>query len=386
MNDAEGLENDTEGSAPVGWVIKTAWILLGLLVTSLLALAVSLVFKMEVFSQKPLGDEQLKSLWAFLGVALGAAATLIGALLTEQNNRRSGLREELARLQQRNQSRETEDRLTLDTRAKVLELLTHEEHYAPQARVAGAIATMMDLRGGGGGAVACRIIDELWRNGKIGTSSAVWLLGRVLQGADFTEEDKAQAAGVLAYHAPKLFPEQNDPDQNWDEWPYVLFRDGWPEDLPEFAKWGLFYMAIKALLSREPDFWTGLEVQPPIRALWYASSSADQNVNAVAAFALTKVLSLRNFIAFSDFVDAEEENRIRSLAETHETARWLLKVYEQFEPWAAGEQFTHIEAGSIPPGMDGARSGTLAPPLAEAVSTGASARAEDVAPVSDPLR
>ncbi|MET0994828.1 MAG: hypothetical protein ABWY20_12500, partial [Mycobacterium sp.] len=213
------------------------------------------------------------------------------------------------------------------------------------------------------GAVACRILDELWNNDKIGTPSAVWLLGRVLEGPDFTKDDKIEAAGVLAHNASKLFPDRLDPDQNWIEWPSIV-RDGWPSDLPLEARGGLVYMAIKAILSREPDFWTDQADPYPVTSLWNASS-ADEDLNAIAAFALTKLLSVPNFIAFSDFADAEEEERIRALAEHHDTAKWLEKLYDQLEPWAAGEELTHPEEHSIPSVMGGTGSETLAPQLGE---------------------
>lgn len=187
----DATEAADQGAAPAvraaqaraRWVLPAAWSCLGALVVALVALAVFLLFRMDLFADEPLTDEKIKSLWAFLGVALGAAATVIGALLTDQNSRRSATlakeaeeRAKRALDQQIAQDHETATRLTLDTRARVLELITYEGDYAPKARVAGALATLMELRGG---PVACRILDELWRRDKIGTSSAVWIVERV---------------------------------------------------------------------------------------------------------------------------------------------------------------------------------------------------------------
>jgi len=71
-----------------GWVMPAAWSLLAVLTLALLSLAVYLLFRMDLFAEGPLTDEQAKTLWAFLGVAIGTVATLIGSLLTEQNSRR----------------------------------------------------------------------------------------------------------------------------------------------------------------------------------------------------------------------------------------------------------------------------------------------------------
>ena len=131
-----------------GRIVRILWKVLTVIVLLLFALAVVLLIKSDVLSTKYLTDSQAKNLWAFLGVSFGAVVTLIGALLTEQHKRRTDVL-----------ARETEDRLKIDTVAKVLELVTVEGQYAPRARVAGAIATLMRL---GGGDVGVRILGELW--------------------------------------------------------------------------------------------------------------------------------------------------------------------------------------------------------------------------------
>lgn len=76
-------------------------------------------------STSHLSSDQTKTLWAFLGVALGAVVTLISALLTEQHNRRTDAlareaeeRLRLTALQQQALAREAEERLRIDTVAK----------------------------------------------------------------------------------------------------------------------------------------------------------------------------------------------------------------------------------------------------------------------------
>ena len=165
-------------------LITAFWVLLGVLMTALLLLATLVLVRSGIFSAKKLTDEQTKSLWAFLGVAMGAAVTLLGSLLTEQNNRRTsaltreaGEREQLAREKQQALAQEAEERLITDTVARILELITVDGGYAPRARVAGAIATMMQLRGG---TIAVRILGELWKDNAVDSDTAVWLIDRIL--------------------------------------------------------------------------------------------------------------------------------------------------------------------------------------------------------------
>src|SRR5262245_43199661 len=95
---------DPVSSSSPSWLLRSLWIILAGLLASLIALAILLLVKMNFFSTKTLTDEQVKTVWAFLGVALGAVVTLIGTLLTEQHNRRTNL---LARQAERRQTIDT---------------------------------------------------------------------------------------------------------------------------------------------------------------------------------------------------------------------------------------------------------------------------------------
>ena len=210
-----------------GWLIPTLWVVLGFLLLSLIAVAVFLLARMDFFSGQPLTDEEIKSLWAFLGVALGAVVTLIGTLLTEQHNRRTavltreaGERERLAKQAQQILDNQAEKRLTLDTVAKLLELITDAGGYARPARVGGAIATLVELEGG---TVALRILGELWGADAVDSGTAVWLIDRVLSG-DRPDEEQTDAAELLASYAPKLVPSSNDADQDRTAYPPSLLR------------------------------------------------------------------------------------------------------------------------------------------------------------------
>jgi hypothetical protein len=149
------------------WLVPALWAALGCLLLALIGVAVFLlVVKMDFFSEKALTDEQSKAVWTFVGVSLGAVVTLIGTLLAEQHNPRTAAIE-----------REAETRLKLDTVGKLLELLTDSGEYAKRARVGGAIATMVELEGGG---VALRVLGDLWTADAVDVSTAVWLIERVL--------------------------------------------------------------------------------------------------------------------------------------------------------------------------------------------------------------
>lgn len=351
----DATEAADQGAAPAvraaqaraRWVLPAAWSCLGALVVALVALAVFLLFRMDLFADEPLTDEKIKSLWAFLGVALGAAATVIGALLTDQNSRRSATlakeaeeRAKRALDQQIAQDHETATRLTLDTRARVLELITYEGDYAPKARVAGALATLMELRGG---PVACRILDELLRRDKIGTSSAVWIVERVLESPDSTPADKEAAAGILALNATTLFPARDSENQDWNDWPDIV-RDRWPTTLPPGARDGLMNMAIKALQGRGPDYWMQVGVVLPVEMLRCVVRD-DEDFRAPAAHALTRIYDVPGFLTYAN---AEEEAYLRAQADERDTAGWFEKLVDQFGDWPPEAHPADRSVGSEP--------------------------------------
>nr|WP_221377359.1 hypothetical protein [Actinoplanes polyasparticus] len=320
-------DREARGSA---WLIP-AWALLALLTAGLLSLAVYLLFRTNLFSSEPLTAETIKALWAFLGVALGAVATLIGTLLTEQNNRRSArlaresaLRESLALLQRVKENRDAEARLTLDTRTRALELLTHDGDYAPRARVAGAIATMMELQGG---PVACRILGELWTAGKVSTSVAVWLLERVINDEAASAADKDSASTALAQNAARLFPAAGSPDQAWHEWPSVLV-DAWPSHLPPTTKDGFLYLCIKSILCRDPSYWIA-HSRPPFSTLCAAVRDKDRGTQAALVLA-----KLHDVVPELLELNEEEVRAVRAAAVAEDCAGWYVQLVNQLDAWA----------------------------------------------------
>ncbi|MDD7942876.1 hypothetical protein PHK61_31135 [Actinomycetospora lutea] len=290
---------------------------------SLLALATFLLLRMNLFSSAPLTDAQLKSLWAFLGVALGSVATLIGTLLTDQNNRRKATLDSLALEQQKQQGKEAERRLTLDARTKALELVSQNGDYAPKAQVGGAVATMMELRGG---PAAIRILADLWERDCIGLATAVWLIDEILADEAARAADKIQASELLARNAAKLIPLEDDPDQDWDRWPDAA-QDRWPGELPSMAKNNFILLAVRTLLARKPSWWKGRELFPAT-TLWFGQD--DEEYGTLIAATLVRLLDLGFPMA--------EEDRIRASAEGVNFAPWFAHLLDQLPGWAAGEE------------------------------------------------
>jgi hypothetical protein len=343
-----------------GWVTPALWILLALLLVTLISVAGFLLVKMDLFSSQDLTDEEIKSVWAFLGVALGAVVTLIGTLLTEQNNRRTAAltaaaaeREQRAREAQHVLDTQAEKRLSLDTVTKLLELITDEGDYAKPARVGGAIATMVELEGG---TVALRILSGLWAADAVDTSTAVWLLDRVLTETR-PHDEQSDAAFLLAMNAAKLVPRAGDAEQDGNDWPTIL-DDAWPSHLNSSAKSSLLLTAVRVLLARDLRYWMDNGGNYPVQVFYWAL--ADDDYQAQAAYVL-RALSDSGALAQLNAVPADEQlAEIRTLASSFLPARWYERLVSQFEPWAR-HQSVHA-AGALVAGEAGT---AQSPPDAE---------------------
>jgi len=315
------------------------WTFLGIVMVLLFLLAALLLVKADVLSSSRLSDEQSKSLWAFLGVALGAVVTLIGALLTEQHNRRTAAltreandREQMAREKQQALARETEERLLIDTVAKVLELITVEGAYAPKARVAGAVATMMQLRGG---TVAIRILGELWTVNAIDSDTAVWLIDRVLRDridGGSGEQEAEDAINLLLVNAAKLVPAGDDMVYFWPD----ALVDTWPGALSERAKYSLVVLSANVLLACDVGYWNRTSNSFPLTMLVRAID--DPEVGVYAALVLAKLIDLDALTLIGFPVDDATDVRIRSLSEAFFITGWFHHLLSQFEPWVKGQR------------------------------------------------
>lgn len=337
------------------WVVPGLWVILCVLMTSLLLLAALVLVRSGFFTSKRLTDEQTKSLWAFLGAAMAAAATLLGALLTEQNNRRTSAltrevseREHLARQKQQALAQEAEERLLTDTVARVLELITVESGYAPRARVAGAIATLMQLRGG---TIAIRILGELWKDGAVDSDTAVWLINRVLSRYSPGSETEANDAATLLFtNSSKLIPSSDDTNQVWNLWPSVM--DPWPSQLPYKAKEALLITSVKVLLTRELSYWVDNGDYFPIKSL--CGAMEDGGCGYAAGQVLCKVLNSGAGGAMYSVIGEDNSTRARALATRFVATPWFESLLDQIDSWAAGDGFDASNIGDVVPAIPSA--------------------------------
>jgi hypothetical protein len=308
------------------WLTPTVWLVLLVGALSLLVLAVVMVVKLHLLSTSSLTGDQAKDVWAFLGVAFGSIVALISTLLIEQHDRRTAAliheaaeREHLARQKQETEDKEAGERLTTDVVARMLELITFKGGYAPKARVAGAMAMLIERENSG---VAMRILKELWDADAVDADTAVWLVDRVLVDGARRPAEAVGAASLLARHATQLLPAASDLDQAWIGWPTSLMQR-WPSDLPEAAKSDLVLAATKVFLAREPGYWKAAAKHPLdmlVRVL------DDEATASKAAIVLVSLLD-RGALAKVDFqLNAVSMTRVRELSASESVAPWLKKA------------------------------------------------------------
>ncbi|WP_139245888.1 hypothetical protein [Geodermatophilus amargosae] len=333
--------NSPEGSEVPKPVITGLWVTLGILLIALVVIAATLLVRMQFFSNAAPTNQQINSIWAFLGVALGAVVTLIGALLTDQHNRRTTAlareaahRQQLDKEHEHNLATQAEKRLALDTVAKLLELLTDDSgQYAPKARVGGAIATMMELHGG---SVAIRILGDLWATDKVEVATAVWLLEQVLEDEDLSASQASDVTTLLALNATKLFPTEGDEHQDWNAWPKIL-HGPWPPHLTKQAKHNLLMAAVYALMGRNLQYWKEKANVLPVQTLYVALEDSH------TAWSASQILiTLSNVGVLQDLpavgMSAFDRSRVRSRAAEGAPALWWSRLLHQLEQWAQGQQ------------------------------------------------
>lgn len=249
------------------------WAILILIVLPLYAIAASLVIRSHVFAfgGGPLSKEDVQALWAFVASGITASLTLVGLLFTRSHNRRT-----LA-LQI-----EAERRLVLETVVKGLDLVAPTDEYAPKAKIAGALAALVNLNHP---VIAMRTLGAAWGDGVADTASAVWLINEVFELDD--EQSQLEAATLLDIHASELC---GDAPGNFS-WPLSIeFK--WPFSMQLNARLHVFRAVLGTLTSKPPDWWnTGG------RAGWALSlldetvqHDTDPDVRAEAAFAMNKIL------------------------------------------------------------------------------------------------
>ncbi|MGE5827344.1 MAG: hypothetical protein ACM30G_03145 [Micromonosporaceae bacterium] len=328
------------------WVVPTIWAVLGVILLTLLLLGASLLIKTDPFSGGDLSDDENKSLWAFLGVALGAAVTLIGTLLADQNNRRTAAlareaaeREEVGKRREEALKVDAEKRLKLDTVVKTLELISADDPSSSKARNAGAIATMTQLHGG---PVALRVLAELWADQKVDTDTAIWLIDRILEDPESAGSEVEAACYLLARKADRLIPARGDQTQDWNEWPTTL-TNSWPSRLSRSAKVSILVAVVNVLLARGPDYWRDYSPAVVATALKGLLDDGDGQISDAAAAILRALrdVGMLRVVAGGELAEATEE-KVKSLSPKYKLSPWFGKRVGQFEQWARGEDIGKV--------------------------------------------
>jgi hypothetical protein len=145
------------------------------------------------------------------------------------------------------QQNEADKRLALDTVVKGLELTAEGGAYAPQAKIAGALAALVHL---GHPVIAMRTLDSAWDDGAVDAATGCWLISEVYRTG--SRESIVEASRLLRTHAKELSELSNQPGEF--EWPSAIY-DQWPINLPRDARVNNLISAIDVLLSRDETWW-----------------------------------------------------------------------------------------------------------------------------------
>jgi hypothetical protein len=244
---------ETTNQARAGWDRTKAalpWLaLVLLLLVPLYALAISFAIRSGVFnlSDRSISNEEFKALWAFIAAGVGTAATIIGFLLTKSHNERTLAFQRDLEDRKLVSQKESDARLTLETVVRGLELMVVSDgSYAPKARIAGSLATLVHL---GHPAIAMRALAIVWEEDRVDANTACWLISEAFRtGSEISQQE---AAELLFQHAEKLTKEAR---RAYYAWPDVLI-DNWLPDLPLGARLRILVAFAKVVLSQEPSWW-----------------------------------------------------------------------------------------------------------------------------------
>jgi len=229
------------------------------------------------FDQKTITNDQYKAVLVFIASGLGAAITATGMLFTRAHNARTLSLQHQAEAHRKAMDKEANARLELDTAVRVLELISYQGGYAPKGRVAGGLATLVQL---GHPVIAMRVLSAAWQEGGVDDYSATWLIDQVFTlGSD---EAKEEASALLRLHAPMLTGEGQP--KGFFSFPKSLQTD-WPKELPPRARLNNLVAMIAVIVSKDRNWWNG----PPLlqRLIWKVmEEDPDRNIRATAAAAM----------------------------------------------------------------------------------------------------
>ena len=216
-----------------GWKGRIPWFLVFILVLlPLYAATAAFTIRSGIFdlADKTITGDEYKAFWAFVASGFATAVSLVGLMFTRSANER------------------TSTQLGLDTAVKGLELLVSSDgKYAPPAKVAGALATLVDL---GHPVIAMRSLATAWDDGAVDTATACWLVGQVYRRG--SEESMLEASRLLRQHSGELIGKEDQRDTF--HWPDALY-DEWPRRVPFEARYNNLVSVIRLILSRDLQWW-----------------------------------------------------------------------------------------------------------------------------------
>ncbi len=193
------------------------------------------------FDGKPLDADQAKALWAFIGAAIAASATVFAALVTRSHHERT---EVLAT--------QAERRLKLDTAVASLQVIRHEEGYGPPAVVAGGLATLIHL---GHPGIAMRVLAAASRDGATDDWTTCWIIGQALtSGSDdkvMSPLLKVEASAMLLRKAGTLADVSSVGEVPWPD----CLTAGWPRGLPDVAAANCIGALVAVVTARPRAWW-----------------------------------------------------------------------------------------------------------------------------------
>jgi hypothetical protein len=212
------------------WPIWAAVAALGLYAALIAGLWYEGVFQL---TRSSTATEVLTAVLALIGGLFAAIVTFVGVLVKYSLDARTL---ELAH--------QTEDRLTVETLFKGVELLTGPDGKpSPPTQQAAALFA---LASGGYLELSLMHLSELWPAKTITTTAALRLTDIALSTGD--ERSQLEASRVLRDNAPRLPTPEGDVL-------LPLSMDPWNKDLPEAVRENMLHALLVALMSRPRSAW-----------------------------------------------------------------------------------------------------------------------------------
>jgi hypothetical protein len=238
-----GMQNQSSPDLGKAW-----WAVLIFVALPLYAIAAALVIRSQVFAldHTSLSTGNVQALWAFVASCVTASLTLVGLLLTRSHNQRTLALQVESEKNRAAAAGEAERRLVLETVVKGLDLVAPTGAYAPNAKVAGALAALVHLDHP---VIAMRTLGAAWGDGAVDNASAVWLINEVFERGN--KQSKLEAATLLDINASKL--SANVPGIFY--WPMSIEFE-WPWSMQLNARLHVFRAVLGTLTSKPLNWWS----------------------------------------------------------------------------------------------------------------------------------